>query len=335
MTIEAFPQHLSMDNHIDIGVLQRTVRLHVAGPRRNSVTRFEIAKCFKDILQPTEMEAVFRCETPNVWYVTVSRRQFVDTIVDNGMIEEVYFALHPERCDQRSLTIRVQWLPTWFDDDNIAEQFVLYGKVIRISRETATVGSFVVETGTRVITMLVREGDQDKIPYRARVLGKAALIIVPGRPPICLRCQEVGHIRSQCPGRRTPTTRASYAAMAAQPAPPVSTTQVTAPPPGTEKNPVTETPEQEIQSTETPPDLPGEGIESESTREKRGREEDDEFQPVGPRGKHRHTKVKSPPVYPDSADSGVIQPGQGPMDTQQYDGFDIDTDLNTDEEEAR
>ncbi|XP_060084731.1 uncharacterized protein LOC132563996, partial [Ylistrum balloti] len=189
---------------IDIEVLRRSVRFNISGARRNSVTRFEVAKALMDSgLDGAEIQSIFRCEAPNVWFATVTSPEVVDSIQ--------HFFMHPERCDRRRLTVRVLWLPTWISYDSIAIHFDYFGSVINISRETTSVGGMALETGTRVLTLIIREGDQDIIPHRAVLFGKSALIVVPGRPPICLRCQQVGHVRSQCPGRSETAARATYA----------------------------------------------------------------------------------------------------------------------------
>ncbi|XP_060084730.1 uncharacterized protein LOC132563995 [Ylistrum balloti] len=200
--------------HVDVDVLRNTVRFQVSGPRRNSVTRFEIVRALLDCDVPgSDIRSVFRCEAPNAWFATVSSMEQVDAIVDNGNLERGQFCLRPERCDQRRLTIRVQWLPSWISDEGIASHFDgIYGKVVAIEREKDELSGVMLETGTRIISMVIREGDQDAIPYRDRIFGKTALIVVPGRPPICLRCQQVGHVRAQCPGRPVVTAKQSYAA---------------------------------------------------------------------------------------------------------------------------
>ncbi|KAM7313892.1 uncharacterized protein ISCGN_003679 [Ixodes scapularis] len=38
----------------------------------------------------------------------------------------------------------------------------------------------------------------DDIPHQLRVTGELALAVVPGRAPLCLRCQRTGHIRKEC-----------------------------------------------------------------------------------------------------------------------------------------
>ncbi|XP_040071309.1 uncharacterized protein LOC120843905, partial [Ixodes scapularis] len=62
-----------------------------------------------------------------------------------------------------------------------------------------------VETTTRIVTMVLKEGTTvDAIPHQINILGMPALVSIPGRPPQCLRCKKVGHMRKQC---RTPWCR--------------------------------------------------------------------------------------------------------------------------------
>ncbi|XP_060082156.1 uncharacterized protein LOC132561455 [Ylistrum balloti] len=192
------------DSHIDIDILKCSVRFTVSGPRRNTVTRFEIVKVLIDAgVPPDELKCVFRCEAPNSWFATFSTTYQVDRLVESGAINKPQFSLLPEPCDRRRLTIRVMWLPSWMSDEAISRTFdEVYGRVVCVERETTTIGQVSLETGTRVLSLVIREGDQDLLPHRMRIQGKTALVVVPGRPPICLRCQQVGHVRAQCPGRQ-------------------------------------------------------------------------------------------------------------------------------------
>ncbi|XP_060082146.1 uncharacterized protein LOC132561434 [Ylistrum balloti] len=286
--------------HIDLEVLQRSVRMVVSGSRKHSVTRFEVVKSLLSSgFAGENIVSVFRCEAPNTWFVTVTSREVVDNIVENGQMKETYFTLSPERCDQRRLSIRVQWLPTWIEDEAIAEDFnELYGKVIRIGRETTTIGGVTLETGTREIILMIREGDQDRIPYRARLFGKVALIMVPGRPPICLRCQQIGHVRSQCPGRPEPTTRATYANKAQA----TSQSAVEIPPTGTVAQ--QEESEPAISKDETAsPSSGGSSMDTFSAKRPGPVIDEDGFQRVTKKGKHS----ASSPAF---LSNGDLVPGQ-------------------------
>ncbi|XP_060078986.1 uncharacterized protein LOC132558435 [Ylistrum balloti] len=307
------------EDHIDLDVLRSTLRVHVSGPRRNSVTRFEIVKALLDGGVPgKDMASVFRCEAPNTWFATLSNIDLVDRTVTAGPISCEQFVLHPEPCDQRRLTIRVQWLPSWIADNAIASYFEGYGKVINVHREETDISGVTLETGTRVITMVIREGDQDDIPHRIRIFGKTALIMVPGRPPICLRCQQVGHVQSKCPERPVETTKLSYAAKA--------TAEPIVLPTQDEKGPTP--PNQEETASPSPG---GSGV---SDSGKRNSPEIDEegFQRTK-RGRHTN---RSPEVL----SNGDLVPGQRfrsvYMDMSEGDDSDKDSDdrLVIDEDEA-
>lgn len=51
----------------------------------------------------------------------------------------------------------------------------------------------------RLVRLELREGvTLDRIPRQLRLGGGTVLVVVPGRPPICLRCRTTGHIRKDC-----------------------------------------------------------------------------------------------------------------------------------------
>lgn len=62
-----------------------------------------------------------------------------------------------------------------------------------------------IATGVREVVYSMREGEQRHLPYFTSVHGHRCLLSVPGRPPICFRCEEVGH--QQCNGGSMPQSR--------------------------------------------------------------------------------------------------------------------------------
>ncbi|KAH8032369.1 hypothetical protein HPB51_024404 [Rhipicephalus microplus] len=55
------------------------------------------------------------------------------------------------------------------------------------------------ESTTRVIRMQLRDGvSVDQLPHQVCIGSSTALVVVPGRPPLCLRCRSKGHMRRDC-----------------------------------------------------------------------------------------------------------------------------------------
>lgn len=56
-----------------------------------------------------------------------------------------------------------------------------------------------VETATRIIRVQLKEDvTVDQLPQQLRLYGSTALVLVPGRPPLCLRWKKTGHARKDC-----------------------------------------------------------------------------------------------------------------------------------------
>ncbi|KAH6940261.1 hypothetical protein HPB50_026457 [Hyalomma asiaticum] len=56
-----------------------------------------------------------------------------------------------------------------------------------------------VESTTRLVRLCLKEGvSAERIPHQMRVGSGTALVVVPGRAPLCLRCRTTGHIRRDC-----------------------------------------------------------------------------------------------------------------------------------------
>lgn len=96
--------------------------------------------------------------------------------------------------------IKVHWVPHNVPDGVIAHHLGRFGKVKRVVREKWRIpGLEGAETNTRVVELAPRDADAlNAIPHQAKIDGVPILIAVPGRPPLCLRCRQMGHIRRQC-----------------------------------------------------------------------------------------------------------------------------------------
>lgn len=98
------------------------------------------------------------------------------------------------------VNLKLHWLPTNVSDEAVRRAMTLYGKVTDVVREKwKLAGLEGIETTTRSVTLHLKEGvTTDSIPYQMKIMNVTVLVSVPGKPPLCLRCKQAGHIRSQC-----------------------------------------------------------------------------------------------------------------------------------------
>ncbi|KAM7303674.1 uncharacterized protein ISCGN_013616 [Ixodes scapularis] len=99
------------------------------------------------------------------------------------------------------VVLRVHWLPTYVTDREVSAAFAEFGVVKEITREMwkSPTDDYEVETSTRAIRIILKKGGRrDELPHQGHVADYPVLISVPGRPPMCLRCNQLGHMRRQC-----------------------------------------------------------------------------------------------------------------------------------------
>ncbi|XP_064467809.1 uncharacterized protein LOC135378652 [Ornithodoros turicata] len=101
---------------------------------------------------------------------------------------------------QNEIYMSVHWLPMHVSDNGVSNALTAYGEVEKIERgrwrSTAFAGA---ETTTRKVAIVLRKGvSVEDIPHVMKIMGGHVLIDIPGRPPLCLRCKKVGHLRKIC-----------------------------------------------------------------------------------------------------------------------------------------
>ncbi|MES9885144.1 MAG: hypothetical protein ABW185_30250 [Sedimenticola sp.] len=99
------------------------------------------------------------------------------------------------------VVLRLHWLPDYYGNSYIENLFSQYGKLIDISRECNTYKGADIYNGVRKVVLEVDECGRKSIPHLLEfACGQKVLVTMAGRPPLCLKCREVGHVRRSCPG---------------------------------------------------------------------------------------------------------------------------------------
>ncbi|KAM7293344.1 uncharacterized protein ISCGN_026474 [Ixodes scapularis] len=147
-----------------------------------------------------EVVALGAYQMNHVWAVT-----FKTTEGSKKLLAESELVVKGRRCivvdpGNRDVRLKLHWLLFNVGDDDVRAALAPYGKVLDVSRERWHIdGCHSVSTMTRTAVLRLKGGvTPDDIPHQLRVAGELALVVVPGRAPLCLRCQRTGHIRKEC-----------------------------------------------------------------------------------------------------------------------------------------
>ncbi|XP_077491857.1 uncharacterized protein LOC144102466 [Amblyomma americanum] len=136
----------------------------------------------------------------HVWAVTVASAEAVTKILSAGALKVKdcrCLVIDPANQDVR---VKLHWLLHNVPDEDVRVAFALYGKVNEVTKERWRVQGVASKgSTTRLVSLKMNTGVKlEDLPHEVRVGGELALVVVPGRAPLCLRCHGTGHIRREC-----------------------------------------------------------------------------------------------------------------------------------------
>ncbi|KAM7310908.1 uncharacterized protein ISCGN_007816 [Ixodes scapularis] len=136
----------------------------------------------------------------HVWLVT-----FHSASTRNRLLAAKELTVKGKRCilidpKNSETCLKLHWVPYHVPDDTVRRALEPYGKVHEVTRETWRAQGFQgVQSTTRLVRITRKEGvSKESVPHQLRFFGGSALVLVPGRAPLCLRCKKTGHIRKDC-----------------------------------------------------------------------------------------------------------------------------------------
>jgi hypothetical protein len=97
---------------------------------------------------------------------------------------------------------RVHWLPAYLSVESVKSIFEDYGHIIEVKYDFSHYGqnNNKIKNGIFSVTAEVTEIQRREFPHLVEFdCGNACLITGGGRPPLCLLCKKVGHIKKNVP----------------------------------------------------------------------------------------------------------------------------------------
>ncbi|KAL3877954.1 hypothetical protein ACJMK2_035595 [Sinanodonta woodiana] len=125
------------------------------------------------------------------------------------------------------IDLHVHWLPLYISDMLIEEVLRPFGKVLDISKDKTLLDKDTMTlNGTRNVKLQTTEFDSRHIPHIVSLGQCGMLITMKGRPPICLKCRQSGHLRKDCPEKTSyaSVTTSRKSPQLSTPIPPVPAT---------------------------------------------------------------------------------------------------------------
>ncbi|KAM7300575.1 uncharacterized protein ISCGN_016186 [Ixodes scapularis] len=136
----------------------------------------------------------------HVWLLNMRSDEAKKKLLEAGQLiikEKTCLVIDPVR---HELRVKLHWVSFDVTSDAIRRAFAEFGVVKEVTSEKWRVPGFEhAESTTRLVRLVLRDGvTLDRIPHQLRLGGGNVLVVVPGRPPSCLRCYTTGHIRKDC-----------------------------------------------------------------------------------------------------------------------------------------
>lgn len=154
----------------------------------------------KEVINFQDVVSLGQYQMSHVWMVTFATSLSFEKLKALGQIQ-----VKGKKClvldsNKQEVRIRLLWLPWNMENFRVVEALQQFGTVHSVEREKwGWSGMEAVTSSNRIATVTLKEGwSSDNVPHLINVFGCQSLVLIAGRPPLCLRCKRVGHVRRGC-----------------------------------------------------------------------------------------------------------------------------------------
>ena len=155
---------------------------------------------FDAAVSPFDLLAVGPTGDNSKWLVTLtSKDAVVDILKTSPVIRD-----HTARVFSLTTSLvqcRVHWLPPYIPQSHVAVFMSRYGKVHSVKWDKTKIQGY-SHVRTSIRNLVIELYPTEVLPSKGHIFFEnemhSALITMPGRGPICLRCSKIGHTRSAC-----------------------------------------------------------------------------------------------------------------------------------------
>lgn len=181
--------------------LSKTVKF-VPSRRQASVSAGELLNALAAVgIQPEDIAGVYKVSQND--YSFSVQFCFTDTAETVSSLQKIKVgdaSFDIMKMNEQVVSLRVHWLPLYYDSLILKEALQNFGEVIDVSMLKTAHANCVTLDGVREVRLKTDERNKHKIPHIIHFSsGQSVLVTMQGRPPYCLKCKTVGHVRQRCP----------------------------------------------------------------------------------------------------------------------------------------
>ncbi|KAH3808489.1 uncharacterized protein LOC127833402 [Dreissena polymorpha] len=178
--------------------LNRSVRLF----SKNGLSTYETVRALKQAgIAPEDIQRINKGQSYQSVEVMFKFRDCLRKLSDlKGLLDVGGKTVEVSSLGLKKVMLKIHWLPVYFNTGKLSEIFSKFGKVLRVTDEHFDFDGVPIATGVRRVFIDMEEEKLSCLPHLLNfACGAKALITMYGRPPLCLRCRNVGHVRKECP----------------------------------------------------------------------------------------------------------------------------------------
>ncbi|XP_077564668.1 uncharacterized protein LOC144180156 [Haemaphysalis longicornis] len=154
----------------------------------------------KDFGVIQEVGGIGAYQMSHVWLVNFRSDDAKKKLLEAGRLDvkgHTCLVIDPNK---QELRVKLHWVSFDVSNEAIRRAFAVYGEVKDVASDRWRAADFeTADSTTRVLRLVLREVvTPECLPHQVPLGKGKALVVVPGRAPVCLRCRTAGHIRREC-----------------------------------------------------------------------------------------------------------------------------------------
>ncbi|XP_023241364.1 uncharacterized protein LOC111639676, partial [Centruroides sculpturatus] len=136
----------------------------------------------------------------HVFTIGLKNEASVENLLNKGTINVKGKPCNIISIENRKIIATIHWLPPELSHELVTKHFINYGRIVKCEFVKCNVEGLehILTNKRRIWIELKRDVNLESLLYFIKVKGMSGAVVIAGRPPLCYRCKNKGHLRRQC-----------------------------------------------------------------------------------------------------------------------------------------